>query len=510
MFRLSLSSKLMIPFLGLILLIVLNDFYLSKQILILSRYANQNHSALSSIPPSLMRTQKEMLDLYQRLQRLNANSQEDLEQVLSKIDGHLSENLIRLESLESTTAISNLLRLNRDLYTNYVGLSHELLYAIHHMKSLGHKASQDREIDWQPILKNLKFCEDQLLSLIQKLQNLVDQERQEIKEREDRLLFNSTWLSFGILLICLLFSYFVYAQLKPLRQMKLWVEGWLKGENHSDLAIKGSDELRELGLVLNEMSKTIQERTRDLAIKQQQALHQARLVTVGKLVAQITHELRNPLSSIGLNSELLMDEIEGLGNPQQIQDAKVLLGEIAKEIERLKEITEAYLHFARLPRPNFQMIDLNHLVQEVSDFVRAECQKVMVQIQLDLEQVSRKIRLDPNQIRSALLNVLRNAKESLIQKGGGRILVKVRSFGDYALIEIQDNGSGFSLEAIEHQFEPFFSTKPQGTGLGLAMVQQIMMAHQGKIEISNQSIHLGAIVKLSFPIHHNLKIPYDL
>ncbi len=489
MLKLSLTSKLIIPFLLLILLFLFNDFYLSKQLLVLSDHASKINSTLSSIPSSLQRIDHDLSDLIARLERNPyLQGDEELDVLLRKIEGNLSENLIILESLARPIEIKSQIRELRDLNTAYVSTSLEIIYFI--------KNKTAQVPSYATFVNKIKEVKQSLEQIHQHIEGIVTHEENALQQLEEQILFNTTWVSLVVLLFCFILTAYVYLQLKPLEEMRIWLQKWLKGEQQGGLPIKGSSELRDLSIVLNQMSALIEQRNQELSKKQEIALHQTRLATIGKLAAQITHELRNPLSSIGLNSELLMDEIEALGSSQQRESAELLLREIAKEVDRLKEITEAYLHFARLPRPELQLIDLNQILQDVADFCRADCAKANVDLALDLEEVHKKIKADPNQIRSALLNLIRNAKEALMSQNGGKILLKVRTFGDHAYIEVKDNGKGFSQEALDHCFEPFFSTKPQGTGLGLAMVQQIVEAQLGKIEIINQQ---GALIRLIFP-----------
>jgi signal transduction histidine kinase len=259
------------------------------------------------------------------------------------------------------------------------------------------------------------------------------------------------------------------------------------------------------------MGEAIEQRDAQLERQQNDRLQQARLATVGRLTAQITHELRNPLSSIGLNADLLEEELvelstaiaeleegtrEAIGS--HVTGARPLLREIAREVERLKVITEDYLRFARLPRPALESLDLNLQCSELLDFVRAEYAEAHVALQLDLDPQPRLVIGDVNHTRSALLNLLRNAREALAQKEGGRVTLRVRSWGDEASVSVEDDGPGMSSEALERLFEPFFSTKPQGTGLGLAMVRQLMLAQGGRVEVKNQRAG-GVAVSLFYP-----------
>ena len=271
-------------------------------------------------------------------------------------------------------------------------------------------------------------------------------------------------------------------------------------EGRYDEPVQTSDqgELGALATEFNRMAEVI--RRRDLQVQEQQSalLQREQLATVGKMSAQITHELRNPLSSIGLNSELLMEELEqeSVAAPQ-LSGARDLLQNIIAEVERLKEITEDYLRFARLPIPERYMVDLNHTAAELLEFVRSEMDKAKVKTRLDRDPSPTTAYVDPNQVRAALLNLMRNAREAM--PGGGHIVVRIRSLSGGVTVDVTDSGSGIKPEVMERLYEPFFSTKPQGTGLGLSMVREIMEAHGGAIRVDTPPSG-GTQFSLTFPI----------
>ncbi|MEZ4467639.1 MAG: ATP-binding protein, partial [bacterium] len=164
----------------------------------------------------------------------------------------------------------------------------------------------------------------------------------------------------------------------------------------------------------------------------------------------------------------------------------------------LREITEEYLRFARLPRPELRDVDLNHACDELAEFVRGEMEQAGVRLRVDPDRAGRAARVDPNQLRAALLNLVRNAREA-IGEAGGHVVLRVRTLGDHATVAVVDDGPGLSPAAREHLFEPFFSTRPQGTGLGLPMVRLILQAQQGHVEIDDTPGG-GTTVTLVLPV----------
>jgi signal transduction histidine kinase len=211
--------------------------------------------------------------------------------------------------------------------------------------------------------------------------------------------------------------------------------------------------------------------------REHRLIRSERLATVGRMAAHITHEIRNPLASLGLNVELLADEV-GADN----QEARKLVTSIGNEIDRLSEITETYLRFVRLPKPKLVREDLGAIATSVLQFAGSELALAGITWNIAIEPGLPEVVADESQLRQALLNLVRNAKEAMA--GGGRIRLEVGSTADGQVrLVLADSGPGITPENLASIFEPFFSTKAKGTGLGLALVQQIVTEHGGRIEV---------------------------
>jgi signal transduction histidine kinase len=207
---------------------------------------------------------------------------------------------------------------------------------------------------------------------------------------------------------------------------------------------------------------------------QQMQLQSERLAAVGRMAAHVTHEVRNPLSSIGLNVELLEEELADAG-----PEAKDLLRAVHREIERLTGITEEYLRLARLPSPQLEPEDLGELARAAAEFVRPELTAAKVKLELEIEPALPLCALDEAQIRQVLLNLLKNAREAMPE--GGAVRLAVRAADNGLLMSVADDGSGMTEEQRARIFDPFYTTKARGTGLGLPLSQQIVVAHGGTI-----------------------------
>ena len=200
--------------------------------------------------------------------------------------------------------------------------------------------------------------------------------------------------------------------------------------------------------------------------------------------------------SIGLNSELLLEEL-GLARASIDLDAsQELLRNITKEVDRLRDITEEYLQFSRLPRPEKTSIRLDLLGHEILEFMSTESAQAEVKWRVDAESTPRSVSADPNQLRSAIINLIRNAKEAT--GPGGHIIVRTRTIGSESRLEVIDDGPGIPEDIQNQLFAPFFSTKPNGTGLGLSLVRHIMEAQGGQVSLAS-TVGQGTTVRLSLP-----------
>jgi PAS domain S-box-containing protein len=219
-------------------------------------------------------------------------------------------------------------------------------------------------------------------------------------------------------------------------------------------------------------------------VQTKQALIQSeRLAAIGRMAAMVAHEIRNPLSSIALNTELLQEEMENRLPPGEHQVREILSG-VAREVDRLTEITEEYLRFARLPKPHLRRQRLQDMVRELLRFVQPELRSRGIRVEDRLDDGLPELEVDEDQLRQAFLNLLRNAMDSMPR--GGVITLSSRIEDGRVCLDFADTGHGISPENLTHLFEPFFSTRAEGTGLGLSLTQHIIAEHGGRIDCHSQ------------------------
>ena len=223
---------------------------------------------------------------------------------------------------------------------------------------------------------------------------------------------------------------------------------------------------------------------RRLQEAQEELLVAERMATVGRLSLRVAHEVRNPIAAIELNAEILQDILRG-ENAADKDEAVVLVSAIRDQVNALDALTEEYLAFARFPKPHFEEESINHLLEELADFVRPVATRQGLTLQVDVDPEVPLMEIDRTLLRQAILNLVKNGQEASSQ--GGALILTSRLLGERTEIGVSDTGPGISQEVGERLFEPFFTTKPQGTGLGLSIARQITDEHGGELAWSKRA-----------------------
>jgi signal transduction histidine kinase len=300
------------------------------------------------------------------------------------------------------------------------------------------------------------------------------------------------------LIIALTVMGLVAYTLRPLRRLREGVRRVAAGD-FAEVEVNTGDELGELATEFNRMSASLAERDRLLTKQHYKLLRSERLATVGKMSSHIAHEIRNPLSSIGLNTELLEEELSAAsvtGN-DSASESKALITAIRTEVDRLAGVTEQYLRFARLPKPEMEITDVNSLVTDLTSFMDQEFSAQDIGVRIQLAETLPDVRMDRDQMRQAILNLLRNAMEAT--EVNGKVVIETGIQDHMVFIQISDDGPGIDAEKIEKIFDPFFTTKPSGTGLGLPLVHHVIRDHGGDIQVASTPPN-GAQFTLLLPV----------
>lgn len=299
----------------------------------------------------------------------------------------------------------------------------------------------------------------------------IDELSSAARDRELRSIWGLVVLAALTLAVGLVVSLHVRRLLAPLARVTARAQSVARGDLTAREVAPSDDEIGQLEVAFEKM-------VAGLAGAQALALSNERLAAIGKMAAHVTHEIRNPLSAMSLNVEMLDEEIAQSPTLPRAE-VKNLLAAIQREVQRLEHLSEEYLRVARLPQPRMEAEDLSAAVREVVEFARREIESSGCVVALRVCGSIPPALFDEAQIRQALLNLLRNAREAM--PGGGAIDVCVAAEGMSVAIDVDDRGGGIPEEIRDRVFDPFFSTKGEGTGLGLAITRHIVDAHGGSV-----------------------------
>lgn len=211
-----------------------------------------------------------------------------------------------------------------------------------------------------------------------------------------------------------------------------------------------------------------------------------RLSAMGELASTVAHEVRNPLNAIAMGTKRLRREFletTALEAGQDRADLDQLLGIVEGETRRINDIVQQFLEFARPPALAPAAVDLAAFVAGAVEAARPLALSRGVTLEVDAAGAG-EATVDPGQLRQAMDNLIRNALDAT--PSGGRVRVDARSTAREHAVSVQDTGAGIDPEVLPRIFDLYFTTKPEGTGIGLAVTQQIVTAHGGTIEVDSQ------------------------
>ena len=281
------------------------------------------------------------------------------------------------------------------------------------------------------------------------------------------------------LIVVYIVSYVVGLQMtKPINQLAVGATEIASGNLEQQVAIQSRDEIGRLAGAFNQMAATLK-----TSLERQLAAE--RRAAWGDAARWVVHEIKNPLFPIRLSIENMQRAYRsGDTRPTRFDEIFVqCTGIVIEEVERLQRLVDEFDQFARMPTPKRELSDLNPIVQNVVNLYAESVENI--QIKTNLASNLRPLSLDSEQITQALGNLIKNAIEAM--PDGGTLDISTQLASERKVrIKIQDTGIGMSPETLAQIFEPYYTTKDTGTGLGMAIVQRIITDHDGEICVETE------------------------
>ena len=252
--------------------------------------------------------------------------------------------------------------------------------------------------------------------------------------------------------------------------------------------------------IVQQAARKIAEQQENLLKMRSELIASQRMAAIGEMAAAVAHGIGNPLSSIRAATQVAMLDAETDGcekSPQMREN----LQKIVQQVDRVQKRMQGLLNFVKPLEPRPVQIDINAIVRDVTETLRARFQDARVKLNLDLDAELPSIVSDANHLEQALMALITNALEATPENGVVTIRTQSRSNGVGSAVRllIEDAGSGIPTENRQRIFEPFFTTKPQGTGIGLPLAKKFLERNGGTIRIVNDS-GTGAAIEILLPV----------
>ena len=317
----------------------------------------------------------------------------------------------------------------------------------------------------------------------------IDLTRTQIHTQAKRLRLIAGLAIWTAILIGALLAFVLVTQiLNPLRRLAL------DGEGAQD-AVAPGDEVKAVSRRVNSLKEHVDKTKSQLERSQEHLLQSEKLAGVGRLAAGMAHSIRNPLTSVKMR-------LFSMGRTMDLsENQKDDFDVISEEIRHIDNIVQNFLEFSRPPKLKMQRASPSDVVDMALQLLRHRLESYGADVKLDRQRRLPEIVADPDQLKEVLVNLLVNACEAM--GGGGRIVISeqegvIEPLGRVVVIQVKDDGPGIPKTIQDELFEPFFSTKEEGSGLGLSIAARIVREHGGWLNLRSQE-GKGATFTITLP-----------
>ncbi len=295
-----------------------------------------------------------------------------------------------------------------------------------------------------------------------------------------------TWWISGIAVVVIslvaLTSHLIGRNLSnPIKNLVKFTRQVSEGRLNGQCDVKSDDEIGDLTTAFNQM-------TSDLRDSRNELIRAERLATAGRMAASFAHEIRNPLSSMRMLAQMLMQRKD-----LPVSKREQSVGYILEEIERIDDIVKGFMDFARPAALELETHDLNQALEEVLNVMDANLNHHQLTLVKKIDRELPPIQFDRGKVKQGFMNIVLNAMEAMSE--GGTLEVETSRHEDRVQVDVLDTGVGIPEADLDQLFEPFFTTKVQGTGLGLVNTKRIMEQHGGEVTIRSDK---GKGTRVSF------------
>ena len=331
----------------------------------------------------------------------------------------------------------------------------------------------------------------------------INIESSQFFKASERKTFNLIWILtlFSVLLSIVIIYMIKKLITDPIKKLEYAMAQVSNGNYNTLIHFNTGDEIESLSEYYNQMVSSIKNASETLNKMHRNMIHTDRLMTVGQITAAISHEIKNPLNSILIQADLLKSNIENL----DVRDTLIKIEGIIADCEKISKIINQTLNFSKNIPESWEIIDVGNFLRDLQLFSRRiffETNNIDFKIIDRRSNLYTKIYFNRIYLEQVFINLLKNAVDAVVPKGSGTITLEVDNADNFITFILTDNGVGIAEEKIKYIFNEFYTTKQDGTGIGLAIVKYILDIYNGSIEVKS-TVNVGTTFTVKIPTYRD-------